>query len=253
MILADFTLQDSLANIAVDEAMLDVAEASAMEAQGESAFDATDSASSEVLRLWEPNSPVVVLGRSSPFETEVNHAYCARHGVPIVRRCSGGQSVVTGPGCLMYAVLLDYRLRPELRMLDVAHAFVMNKMRDALLGVGITTEISGTSDLTLDGRKVSGNSLRCKRHWLIYHGTMICDLDIDLIANCLGQPARQPEYRSQRSHREFLVQLDTTVDQLKAAIAKTWNAEPGGYQWPQDQTRRLLESKYRTAEWTQKV
>ena len=241
----DLTLENPLANIALDEVMLEVAEASTEHP--------------EVLRLWQPASPLVVIGRSSPWQTEVEHSFCQQHQIPVVRRCSGGQSIVTGPGCLMYAVLLDYRLRPELRLLDRAHRFVMSKMREAVKTLGIDAEISGTSDLTVGGQKVSGNALRCKRNWFVYHGTMICDLDIDLIANCLGKPIRQPEYRQQRDHRSFLVQLDTSVGDLMEAIADTWSAsfetspDTDRLKKLKEQCDRLVQDKYSTNKWNQKV
>jgi lipoate-protein ligase A len=239
MLRLNLTLENPAANISLDEALLEHAETSAEHPQ--------------LLRLWQPQTPMVVIGRSSPLAAETNQVFCAQNQIPIVRRCSGGQSIVTGPGCLMYAVLLDYRLQPELRMLDVAHHFVMTKMRSALKSIGVDTDINGTSDLTIDGRKVSGNSLRCKRNWMIYHGTMICDLDIDLIASCLGQPIRQPDYRSQRNHRDFLVQIKVPVEQLADAIAVEWSASPGAFDWPEERNRQLLTDKYLTDEWNHKV
>lgn len=239
MLRLDLTLPDPVANVALDEALLETAEAA-----GEHP---------ELLRLWHPDRPLVVLGRSSPLAAEVDLDYCRQHAIPIVRRCSGGQTVVTGPGCLMYAVLLDYRRRPQLRLLDEAHRFVMQRMQAALRQLGIATEISGTSDLTQNGRKVSGNSMRCKRNWMIYHGTMLCDLSVDLIARCLGTPVRQPEYRQGRSHRDFLTGLDTKVDSLAGAIAGAWAAEPADWPWPRELTERLVEQKYGSDAWTAKL
>ena len=239
MKLLKLTLESSLANIAIDEALLESAEQ-------------TDN-SPEVLRLWEPRVPAVVIGRSSPIETEVNLEFCRTNGIEVFRRCSGGQSIVTGPGCLMYAVLLDYRRRPELRMLEKAHRFVMENMAAALSSISIETKLQGTSDLTLDGRKFSGNALRCKRNWLVYHGTMICDFDISLIAQCLGDPIRQPEYRDQRSHQDFLTQLPTSTELLGTAIAQQWNATEQLEVWPSDLTDQLVSQKYSQREWTFKV
>ena len=68
---------------------------------------------------------------------KTNRSYCDANQIEIIRRCSGGQTIVTGPGCLMYAVLLDYRRRPELRMLDRAHEFVIGKMKTAIQTLGI--------------------------------------------------------------------------------------------------------------------
>ena len=239
MKLLELTLDPPVANVALDEAILEFAEASTNHC--------------EVLRIWEPLEPIVVLGRSSPIATEANLSFCQSENIPIVRRCSGGQSIVTGPGCLMYAVLLDYRLRPELRMLEQAHRFVMTNMQEAIKSLGIETTLEGTSDLTFNGRKFSGNALRCKRNWLIYHGTMICEFDIDLIPKCLGNPIRQPEYRQQRTHKDFLIPLPTTTNELAIAIANQWSALEALDAWPSDLTDELVDEKYGQAEWNEKI
>ena len=196
---------------------------------------------------------LVVIGRSSPIKTEVNLPFCESNGIEVLRRCSGGQSIVTGPGCLMYSVLLDYRKRPELRMLERVHEFVMNHMRDALRRLGVETEMEGTSDLTLNRRKFSGNSLRCKRNWLVYHGTMLCDFDIGLISQCLGKPIREPEYREQRSHQDFLTQLPVNCSELSQAIAAQWDARESMVEWPHQVTANLVAEKYEQELWNSKV
>ena len=239
MKLLELTLESSVANIALDEALLETAE--------------LEENASEVLRIWEPRVPAVVIGRSSPVEKEVDLDFCKSNNIEVFRRCSGGQSILTGPGCLMYAVVLDYRKRPELRMLEQAHRFVMGQMAAALDSLSIETKLQGTSDLTLGGRKFSGNALRCKRNWLVYHGTMLCDFDLDLIAKCLRDPIRQPEYRSERSHEDFLTQLPTTTSSLAAAIAKQWKATEQPVGWPRELTDQLVAQKYSQPEWTFKV
>lgn len=243
MILFDWTHPDPWANIAMDEAVLETAESASLAGHPHPS----------ILRFWEPDQLMVVLGRSSPFSTEVNHDFCETHGIPVIRRCSGGQSIVTGPGCLMYAVLLDYQSYPELRSLDLAHEFVMQKMLAALRLADVNAQMQGTCDLTLGGKKFSGNSLRCKRSWFIYHGTMICDLDVAAIANCLGTPVRQPGYRADRSHSDFLTQLPISTAHLKQSITQVWNAQRDHYRYPDLLTSELVAKKYRTKKWTQKV
>lgn len=239
MKLLHLTHESAATNLAIDEALLETAEA-------------TENYP-EVLRIWEPEHPLVVLGRSSPIEQEANLSYCQRENVKVLRRCSGGQSIVTGPGCLMYAVLLDYRQRPELRMLDRAHQFVMRQMQQSIASLGINVEMQGTSDLTHQGRKFSGNALRCKRNWFVYHGTMICDFDIDLIAKCLGNPIRVPEYRAGRSHRDFLTQLPTTANELTRAVVDHWGAAVELDEWPEEMANRLAREKYANEKWISNV
>ncbi|MEZ6095219.1 MAG: lipoate--protein ligase family protein [Pirellulaceae bacterium] len=239
MLLFDYTASTPAENLALDEALLETAE--------------LDTAEDEVLRLWEPTSPFVVLGRSSPAAREVNWEFCNQNNVPVVRRASGGQTVVAGPGCLMYAVILDLNRRPELQMVDRAHSFVLGKIAEAVRSLGIACEVNGISDLTSDGKKFGGNSLRCRRRNLVYHGTILYDLSIEFIANCLKKPVREPEYRQNRPHRNFLAPISVQAVDLKEAIASAWNVNGILRDWPRELMEDMARTKYGSDEWTHKV
>ena len=239
MQLLELTLDDPYQNIALDEALLEANE------QGQ--------AGAEVLRLWHPDQRLVVVGRSSSLSREVNLDYCEREQIPVVRRCSGGASIVTGKGCLMYAVLLSYRKRPHLRMLEQAHRFVMSTIQAAIGSLGIQVEFQGTSDLTINNRKFSGNALRCKKDWLLYHGTLLYDMNLDWISACLGQPARQPDYRADRTHAEFVGQIPVSGNDLCRALIQQWGAREPLEAWPRGLTKSLADEKYACSQWNQKV
>ena len=117
----------------------------------------------DVLRLWEPKQFMVVVGNSSRLEDEVELDACARIGVPVLRRPSGGAAIVTGPGCLMYSLVLSYSNRPQLKSIDEAHRFVLETIAAALRPLVPSIRRAGISDLAMGDYKFSGNSLRCKR------------------------------------------------------------------------------------------
>ena len=226
-------------DLAIDEALLEAAEASAD-------FP-------EVLRIWEPTSDFVVIGRSSRVDEEVRFDVCRAEGTPIYRRPSGGAAVVAGPGCLMYAVVLSYELRPELRSLDVAHELVMSTNRRALtqlLGEQDQGDLlrQGVCDLTWRGRKFSGNSLRCKRRALLYHGTILYDMPPDRIARRLKLPPRRPEYRGDRDHAEFVGQFPSDANTITRSLLAAWGAE-GAVDAPIEGAERLVAERYGRDEW----
>ncbi len=204
MELFDVTLGTPAENLALDEALLDEAEESA--------------AGSECLRLWEADRPLVVVGRNSVVEDEVDVAACHAAGIPILRRSSGGCAIVAGPGCLMYAVVLSYQLRPELRMLDEAHRFVLETTLAALRPLASSVGRQGTSDLTLNDVKFSGNSLRCRRRALLYHGTLLYDFPLELVSQYLKMPPRQPDYR----RADGTIRLSATCRPVSAPYARLW-------------------------------
>jgi lipoate---protein ligase len=212
----DFTMPSAAENVWLDEWLLDYAEGAAGDV--------------EFLRIWESLRPLVVTGRSSRIEEEVNTAYCTTHKIPVVGRSSGGAAIVAGPGCLMYAVVVSHRLRPELKDITLAHRFVLDRIVSAINSNGVKVKRAGTSDLVIAStnaptsqlKKFSGNSLRVKRTHFLYHGTLLYNFDLSLIANCLRTPPRQPEYRDARPHQDFVANLPLSKRQLIDALDTAW-------------------------------
>jgi lipoate---protein ligase len=231
----DFTLPTAAENLALDEALLDEAESS--------------DADAETLRLWEPRRAMVVVGRSSRFDVEVRLDVCRELGIPVLRRASGGAAIVAGPGCLMYALLLSYRLRPQLRVLQQAHRWVLGKLAAALAPFAPGVTCQGTSDLAISGRKFSGNSVRCRRNHFLYHGTLLYDFPLELIERCLAMPPRMPDYREGRPHERFVTNLPLGAEKIRRALVEKFGGcEPYG-PWPEGGTARLVAEKYSLPEW----
>lgn len=231
----DLTLDTPAENLALDEALLESAERA--------------SGPREVLRLWESTQPMVVVGRSSRVDAEVNRGECQRRNIPILRRCSGGAAIVTGPGCLMYAVVLSYEWRPALRMLEQAHQFILTRLKESLQSMSADVEHQGVSDLARGDRKFSGNSLRCKRRHLLYHGALLYDFPLELISGCLSEPPRQPDYRQGRRHADFVANFPGNSAALRQAIIAGWDAWEELPEWPRELTGRLVAERYCRSEW----
>lgn len=209
------TLDTPAANLALDEDLLERAENGALPG--------------EVLRLWESPQPVVIQGRSSPLR-EVNEDACREEGVSVLRRVSGGATVVLGPGCLMYAVVLSYDARPALRAIDCAHRYVGDTLLAALAPLVPGVERAGSSDLVIatsagaPPKKFSGNSLRVRKNHLLYHGTVLYDFPLEMIGRWLGEPVRQPAYRAQRDHGAFLTNFPAPREAIETALIAGWDA-----------------------------
>lgn len=237
MQLIDLTYDDPHGNLALDEALLVKAD------------------HPETLRFWRPAAPVVVAGRSSHIEQEINASACQAAGVPILRRVSGGATIVTGPGCLMYGVVLDADHTPEATDIDAAHRYVLGRMVDALSPLCPGVVDAGTSDLAIRVgsvlRKFSGNSVRRVRNRLLYHGTLMYDFDLSLIDRLLKTPPRQPDYRAGRSHDDFVANLPVAEDAIATAIAAVWQATPA--EFPDavaHDVDQLVSDKYADPQWT---
>ena len=259
MLHLDLTLPTPAENLALDEALLDEAE--------------ENGADQEFFRLWESPSTIVVVGRSSRIHQEVDEAACRARGIPILRRSSGGAAIVAGPGCLMYAVVLSYKLRPELKDIRRAHCFVLNRHAESLqplVGYLGTVRHAGTSDLVMEPgagsreqattpcsallagsypRKFSGNSMRARRTHLLYHGTLLYEFDIRPMSTCLRMPPRQPDYRAARPHGEFLMSVPATRQQLVGAVTAAWPTSGTLVNWPAKRVAALVAERFSQENW----
>jgi len=233
----DLTLPSVAENLALDEALLLNAEAGN---------------GGEVLRFWEWQSPTVVLGAGGRLAEDVDENACRADGVTIWRRSSGGGTVLLASGCLCYSLTLGYERDPALREIHSSFRLILGLVCDALATLDSRIELAGTSDLALDGRKFSGNSQQRKRKFLLHHGTILHSFDAKLADRYLRMPARQPDYRLQRKHSEFLTNLKVDPADLRSRLSTAWNAIAVVASWPTETARELVESKYGQEEWIRK-
>lgn len=228
----DLTLPTLAENLALDEALL---------------LEAEDRRGGEILRLWEWPTSAVVLGAGGSLAGDVDEAACIADGVPIRRRASGGGTVILDRGCLIYCLVLAYQRDEALREIHASYHYVLARLQTALGDAAI--QPAGVNDLALAGRKISGNAQQRKKAHLLHHGTLLLDLDIAQMQRYLKMPARQPEYRHDRSHGEFIANLRRDRDEIVSNLRDVWQARRVLPSWPEERVKRLVEQKYQQDEW----
>lgn len=214
-------------NLALDEALLE---------------ELDESGGDPVLRFWESDCLFVVLGRAARLADDVDLAACERDGVSILRRASGGGTVLQGPGCLSYAFVLPLDWHPDLVTIRTTNRFILERIAAALRRWEPTTSFRAISDLAIDGMKISGNAQRRTRNALLFHGTILHRMTADVIARYLRHPSRQPDYRLDRPHQAFLRTITVSPQAIKQAIASSWNAVPIDCAWPATRMARAIET-----------
>jgi lipoate-protein ligase A len=234
----DLTLPTPEENLACDEALLESCEASG---------------AGGVLRFWEASRYFVVVGYANQVATEVNLGFCRQHSIPVLRRCTGGGAVLQGPGCLNFSLVLPIQEEGPFHSIPATNEAILQKHRQVLSALlQAPVEKQGHTDLAIGGLKFCGNSQRRRRHFLLFHGSFLLHLDIDLLEKILPLPSKQPQYRLNRSHKDFLVNLKAPSHGIKAALCQAWEATDGLSQIPFAHISRLAEQKYKSDEWNLK-
>src|SRR5512133_2979023 len=127
----------------------------------------------EDMLLFYINAPSIIIGRHQNTLEEINCDYVDEHGIRVVRRLSGGGAVYHDLGNLNYTFIMDVHDSSKLDL-----ALFCEPVVKALQILGIQAEISGRNDITINGRKFSGNAQYRKDGRVMHHGTILFDSDL---------------------------------------------------------------------------
>jgi lipoate---protein ligase len=234
----ELTLPDPASNLACDEALLE--------------FFETGRATESLLRIWEPENHFIVLGHSNRIDSEVDLAACESDRLSIVRRLSGGGTVMQGPGCLNYSLILRNGVDIPLGIAGTFQVVLEHHKQCIQEMIGDRVDIAGVSDLVINDRKFSGNAQYRKRRFTLVHGTFLLNLDLAIVARCLPLPSKQPIYRRNRSHGCFMRNLHLDPIKVRQALRAVWFATDQFSEVPNAIISDLKKSRYGRPDWTRK-
>lgn len=205
----------------------------------------------DMLILWR-NEPTVVVGRHQNTFDEIDEGYVRENGIHVVRRNSGGGAVYHDLGNLNFSII-------QQAAGDYSFARFAEPVITCLDSFGVHAEHSGRNDITVEGRKFSGNAQYLFGGKILHHGTILFSGDLDVLAKALKpepEKIRKKGVASVRSRvanlSEYLsgVSLEDFRDQLVATIFAGEHPTPYSLSdTDQMVTQEIAKAKYRTPEW----
>ena len=207
------------------------------------------------LRVWERPDYCAVLGRANRAAANVNLAACGAAGVPVLRRGSGGGTVLLGPGALCWSLILP--VGPPAGVpgdIPAVTSSIMQTLAAAFTAAAPGVGVDGTSDLTVPGPggtrvKVGGNAQRWLKRAMLHHGTLLYGFDLSRIPNYLTAPERQPDYRAGRDHAAFVTNLNVPRETLVAAVRAAFGASGPPPPVPEGAVEELMRTRYGDPAW----
>lgn len=142
----------------------------------------------EIMMIWQAEN-CVMLGQHQIAHAEINLETAARLNVNIVRRSSGGGTIFTDMGTLLYTFIVPCPRHAdaseEYDYKEISFTIVSRPMVAALNRLGIPAKLEGRNDILLDGKKVSGLAQRISNHCLCSHGSLLYDADLSTLTQVL--------------------------------------------------------------------
>jgi lipoate-protein ligase A len=129
--------------------------------------------------LWQNNNAIIV-GKHQNTSAEIDAAFAKERNISVVRRLSGGGAVYHDMGNLNFTFVTDAEKN------DVNFTAFCKPIQEALISFGVPVEISGRNDMTVEGKKISGNAQYIKQGRIMHHGTILYDSDLDMLSKALN-------------------------------------------------------------------
>jgi lipoate-protein ligase A len=244
----DLEVNDAFTNMAIDEAIL---------------LSLKEGKVSPTLRLYRWKPSAVSIGTFQGMKEEVDIQYCRENGIDYIRRITGGGAVYHDyNGEITYSILLPrgHRLAPE----DILESYKLlcNGIVIGLDKLGIESEFKPINDIVSGGKKISGNAQTRRHSCVLQHGTILLDLDVEVMFSILKVPKEKisdkmiADVKQRVTSIRDLLHRDVEVEELRAAL-ETGFSEALNVDLVKDEltfeekstAKRLAKIKYSTDEW----
>ena len=163
-------------------------------------------------------SPTVIFGRHQVMEAKVNVDFCHANGIAMYRRKSGGGCVYADEGNLMVSYISTSTHSEQV------FQHYLDRMSDCLRTMGYDAVKSTHNDIMVGEHKVSGNACFALSQATIVHGTLLYDVDFEVLQQAITPSQEKLAKHGVESVRQRVINIrdiEGTSIQSTTALAQT--------------------------------
>ena len=172
--------------------------------------------------LWQ-NHNAIIVGKYQNTREEINAEFVTEHTIAVVRRLSGGGAVYHDLGNLNFTFISDADKNK-----GIDFSVFCEPIQKALSSFGVPVDISGRNDMTVEGKKFSGNAQYVKNNRIMHHGTILYDSDLTVLSRALKPevPAADTDKIESRAIKSVQSRVTNIRPYMKTdmPIADFWTA-----------------------------
>ncbi|MEV8455715.1 lipoate--protein ligase family protein [Streptomyces sp. NPDC052095] len=220
------------------------------------------------LRVWEWDSPAVIIGSFQSLRNEVDPGGVERHGVTVVRRVSGGGAMFVEPGnTITYSLSVPEALVSGLSFAD-SYAYLDDWVLGALGDMGIKAWYQPLNDIATEAGKIAGAAQKRMvgpdggPGAVLHHVTMSYDIDADKMLDVLrigkeklsDKGTKSAKKRVDPLRRQTGLAREQVIENMIASFRNRYGLT-GGEVTAEEMARAetLVRTKFATDEWIARV
>jgi len=185
-------------NMAMDEAMLEARE---------------EGAAGDTIRFLSFSPHAALIGQFQTVEKELRVDYCREKGIDINRRITGGGALYWNSSDIGWEIFSIRGEFPTVSKVEDYYKLFCSALAEGINRFGINAAFRPRNDIEVGGRKISGSGGTSLGDAFMFQGTLLVDLDIDIMLRCLRVPVEKLNY--------------SEINSLKDRI--TWLSREAGY------------------------
>lgn len=199
------------------------------------------------IHFYRRNQPTISIGRSRKIKVDTHLQFCKTHHIPIIRRTTGGGTIYTDPGCLIYTLVFNHdKLQSTMIFQQICQRII-----NCLKKYQINPTYKPPNDILVKGKKISGSAQRRKQNAILLHGTLLINTDLNMMNQALTHsPVKSITTLYQETTKEI------SIERLKQDLLSEFSQyletsiEPASFTPNElEQIQELIEQRYTKKEW----
>lgn len=209
--------------------------------------------SDEYFMFWR-TEPTLMIGKHQNTIEEINQDYVKEKNIHVVRRISGGGTIYTDPNGWQFSFIVKNKSSRDIDFNTYTAPVIA-----ALSELRVDAELNGRNDITINGKKISGNAQYSNNECILHHGSILFNTDLDELVKSITVSDDKIVSKGIKSVHERVTNvvdnLDKKIDTLEfrdLMIGYLLKNVEGTYKLTQEDILRVNEiadNKFRTWEW----